>query len=125
MSDDEMTPEEMSEALDEAIEEIEDLESTVEEMNEEITSLKEKVTALEEERKMEGWAEWGEYAASQITREELTSLVAQSKVTEDILVSMFRRGIVLGIEIMEKHVEKHIDDAWAPYAKHMEEGSDD
>lgn len=107
--------------LEEALEEIEALEEELEESEAEVAALKDRVAQLEEEKEMEGWEEWGKMAGNNLTPADLQSVIGQARVSEDALVAMFRRGVTAGIELMKAHVEKHIDDAWAPYAKYMEE----
>lgn len=111
--------------VEEMLEEIEALEESLEDAESEIEELKAKIVELEEEKKMEGWEEWGQMAGNNLTREDLQSIIGQARVSEDALVTMFRRGVTAGIELMVKHVEQHIDDAWAPYAKYMEEDEDE
>ena len=116
--------EEMSDTEAELVEELDALEEELESVMTEIASLKLKIAQLEEEKEMEGWEEWGEMAGHNLTREDLQSVIGQAHVSEDALVAMFRKGVTVGIELMQRHVERHIDDAWKPYADKITDGEE-
>lgn len=110
--------------LEDVLEELEETEEELSDAYTEIERLKGRVEELEAQRDMEGWEEWGKVSANSLTREDLTVLTGQAKVTEDVLVATFRRGVSAGIQMMLDHVERRIDDAWKPFAAALEESED-
>lgn len=114
---DELTPDELLAEIDELNDQLKETEDALEATEAEWEVAKEKIEQLESEREMEGWEEWGKWAASQITGEELDKLAESAKVSSEVLMSMFRKGVTAGIQMMVSHVQKHVDDAWKPYVE--------
>lgn len=103
--------------IEELMDEVDDLSATLNETEgqleateEELDRAREKIEQLEAEREAEGWEEWGEVVSEHLSKADLDKVVAQAHTAEDALVSVFRRGLVAGIQLMERYVRIHIEE---------------